>query len=146
MKPSALFTPQEETLLIEAIRRAEKATSGEIRIHVENHCSGEVLDRAVAVFDSLGMRETEARNGVLIYVALKDRRSAIIGDRGVNAHVGREFWQAAAEAMNARFAAGHFAEGIETAIGMLAEELRGHFPYQPDDVNELPDEISYGNN
>ncbi len=144
MKPSELFRPDEERAIVEAIRLAETSTSAEIRVHIENRCPGEVLDRAVAVFDRLEMRRTERRNGVLIYVALKDRRSAIIGDEQVNRLVSGAFWQERVAEMNGRFSQGSFSEGIVGAIDALRKALEVHFPHQPDDVNELPDDISFG--
>lgn len=144
MKPTALFRPEEERAIVEAIRRAEQSTSAEIRVHIENRCPGEVLDRAVAVFDRLEMRRTERRNGVLIYVALKDRLSAMIGDTNVNRLVHREFWQERIAAMGKPFSEGRFSEGICEAIDALRGELEVHFPAGPENVNELPDEISFG--
>ncbi len=144
MKPSELFRPDEERAIVEAIRLAEKSTSAEIRVHIENRCPGEVLDRAVAVFDRLEMRRTERRNGVLIYVALKDHRSAIIGDEQVNRLVPDTFWQELVAGMNGRFSQGRFSGGIVEAIEALRQVLDEHFPHRPDDENELPDDISFG--
>jgi uncharacterized membrane protein len=144
MKPSELFAPDEVKTIVEAIRRAERHTSAEIRVHVENRCPGEVLDRAVAVFDRLEMRRTERRNGVLIYVALKDRRAAMIGDENVNRLVHREFWLERVAGMGGHFARGSFAEGIREAVEALQSKLEMHFPHHSNDVNELPDDISFG--
>ncbi len=141
---SKLLTAQEQTLVVEAIRAAEKATSAEIRVHIENHCKGDVLDRAAEVFSYLKMDRTELRNGVLIYVAVKDRKTAIIGDQGINRYVHREFWNICYKALSSHFASGDFAGGLCAAIKLLPDELREHFPHQSNDVNELPDEISFG--
>jgi len=143
MKPSTLLSPEGRRSIVEAIRRTERATSAEIRVHIEQRCPGPVLDRAVAVFERLGMHATAARNGVLIYVGLKDRASAIIGDKSVNEAVRPDFWSGTVAAMNAEFAAGRFAEGILGAIVALEGELVARFPIEVDDRNELPDDISF---
>ena len=144
MKPAALFSEEEIALLTETIRRVEQASSVEIRVHVENHCPVHVLDRAVAVFEKLDMRETDSRNGILIYAALKDRVSAIIGDENVNRYAHREFWLEANREMNGYFVRRRFSEGIRRAIEHVGQELAAHLPCLPDDRNELPDDISFG--
>lgn len=141
---SKLFTPEQQAQIVAAIQSAERCSSAEIRVHIENHCKGDVLDRAVDVFAELKMNQTELRNGVLIYVAVKDRKTAIIGDVNINKCVKRDFWQQCYAAMKECFAASDFTSGICSAIGLLETELQGHFPYQSDDVNELSDEISFG--
>ena len=90
------------------------------------------------------MDRTELRNGVLIYVAVKDRKTAIIGDQGINQYVHREFWDTCYRTMSSHFTIGDFSGGLCAAIGLLPRELCEHFPHQSDDVNELPDEISFG--
>ena len=107
---SKLLDRQAQEQVVEAIREAERATSAEIRVHIENHCRGDVLDRATEVFSELKMDRTELRNGVLIYVAVKDRKTAIIGDSGINRYVRREFWDTCYRAMSGHFAAGDFVE------------------------------------
>ena len=141
---SKLLSAQEQRQVMETIRAAEKATSAEIRVHIENHCKGDVLDRATEVFSRLKMDRTELRNGVLIYVAVKDRKTAIIGDQGINRYVHREFWDTCYKTMSSHFANGDFTGGLCAAIELLPGELCEHFPHQSDDVNELPDEISFG--
>ena len=144
MKPSALFNEEEERGIIDAIRRVEQECSVEIRVHVENHCPGRVLDRAAGIFDKLGMSQTEARNGILIYVALADRVSALIGDINVDKHTGADFWQETDHKMNGYFSRRRFAEGIAWAIARIGEELKSHFPTTWKNKNELPDDISFG--
>ena len=143
--PRNLFSAKDKETLIQAIKEAEKRSSAEIRIHIENHCSGAVLDRATAVFHKLDMHKTELRNGVLIYLALKDRQTAIIGDQGINAMVSRDFWKNCYDSMAKHFAEGDFVGGIVSAIKNFQDDLGKLFPHQPDDVNELSDEISFGN-
>lgn len=143
MKPSAYFTPEQKAAMVSAIREAEKNTSGEIRVHIENHTSKNILDRAAQVFAELKMHKTALRNGVLIYVALKDHRLAILGDAGINAKVPENFWDQIKNQMTDRFKAGNICEGICEAILASGRQLKAFFPYQPDDVNELSDEVSF---
>jgi len=127
-----------------AVMEAEKNTSGEIRVHIDNHCQGEVMDQAAWWFKKLKMHKTELRNGVLFYLAVKDRKFAILGDAGINAVTGDNYWDRIKEEMLAEFREGNFAQGLHRGILMAGEQLREHFPYQKDDVNELSDDISFG--
>lgn len=137
------FTPEQKQQIVEAIREAEHATSGEIRVHLEEHCKGDVLDRAAYLFETLGMHQTAARNGVLIYLAVKDRKFAIIGDAGINAVVEEHFWEDVKHLMAEHFKRGEFVAGLTKAIGRTGNKLKKHFPFQANDVNELSDEISF---
>lgn len=141
---ASLFSKQQQDQIIAAIKSAETKSSAEIRVHIENRCKGDVLDRAVEVFSQLKMNETALRNGVLIYVAVKDRKTAIIGDLNINKYVEKGFWDKSYSEMKACFSKEDFTGGICKAVGMLEVELKEHFPYQSDDVNELSDEISFG--
>ena len=138
------FTQENKQRIVDAIREAELNTSGEIRVHIENKCSGEVLDRAVDLFHKLKMEQTRQRNGVLLYVAMKSHKVAIIGDEGVNAVVPDDFWNGIIDRAVKQFAQGQYAEGIAEAVTAVGEVLKQHFPYRNDDINELPDEISFG--
>jgi len=138
------FTKEQKEAIKQAVQQAEKETSGEIRVHVENTCEGDVLDRAATVFDKLGMVQTELRNGVLFYVALKSHKFAILGDLGINSKVPQNFWESTKEIIIEHFKKGLFAEGLIEGITMAGKELKQWFPYQTDDVNELPDDISFG--
>jgi uncharacterized membrane protein len=134
-----------DTSFIEdAIKKAEKKTSAEIRVFIEPHCREIILDRTAYIFFKLKMNETQLRNGVLIYIASKDRQCAIMGDRGITAHVGKDFWQSVVNELTGHFANGKMKEGIEHAIDRIATEMAIHFPCQPGDVNELPDEVVTG--
>ena len=143
MHPSKQFTSEEKEQIVQAIRDAEKATSGEIRVHLENHCTKPVLDRTAQVFAELKMHKTALRNGVLIYVALKDKQFAIIGDAGINAKVADNFWDSTKNLMLEEFRQGKLCEGICRGIREVGQQLKSYFPYQSDDVNELSDEISF---
>jgi uncharacterized membrane protein len=137
------FTPEEEVRIIAAIQEAERNTSGEIRVHIEKACKGELLEEAAKTFQRLGMHETEARNAVLIFLAPERREFAIIGDKGINQVVPPDFWQAERDLMLGYFRQGAFAQGICAAIEQVGEKLKEFFPFQADDTNELPDDISY---
>ncbi|NVJ47816.1 MAG: TPM domain-containing protein [Cytophagia bacterium] len=141
------FSSEQKKRIKAAIEEAELNTSGEIRVHLENHCKSEnVLDRAAQVFAQLKMHETEARNGVLIYMAVRDHKFAIIGDGGINAKVEEDFWDTTKEKMLARFKAGELTQGLVDGILCAGERLKQFFPYQKDDINELSDDISFGKN
>jgi len=137
------FSKAEELQILNAIREAESNTSGEIRVHIENNCKTEVLDRAAQIFDLLKMQKTELRNGVLFYLAIRDRKFAILGDVGINAKVPEDFWDNIKEFMLEHFKKGEFAIGLSQGIIQAGEQLKKHFKHQDDDVNELSDEISY---
>ena len=140
------FTLREQEEIRLAIKSAEHDTSGEIRVHVENSCKGDVLDRAAFVFRQLGMEKTELRNGVLIYLAIKHRKFAIIGDGGINNVVPAGFWDAIQNEMLDSFRRNEFCTGLCKAISAVGENLKKYFPYQKEDVNELADDISFGGN
>ena len=146
--PSArnFFSTEQQQVVIEAIKTAELGTSGEIRIHLENHTRKEPLLRAEEVFHQIGMDKTELRNGILIYVAVKDHKLAIVGDKGINDIVGNDFWNKEKELMIEHFKQEQYVEGLTLAIELIGEQLREHFPYQSNDVNELPDDLSFNDN
>jgi uncharacterized membrane protein len=143
-KAEDFFTKEDKEKIVEAIKSAEKNTSGELRVHLENSLKGDVLDRAAFLFQKLGMHNTEKRNGVLFYLAVKDRKFAIIGDAGINAVTPENFWDEIKDRMVSCFIKDNFAEGLIHGIDMAGEALKKYFPYQSDDVNELSDEISFG--
>jgi len=141
-----LFSKDEEQWIKQAIMNAELDTSGEIRVHIENTCNGDVMDRAAFVFEKLNMHKTKLRTGVLIYLAVKNRKFAIIGDKGINKVVPGNFWDDIKQRMLNHFRNGEFTKGITEAIRMAGNQLKDHFPYQSDDKNELSDEVSFGKN
>ncbi len=144
MSASDFLNKDQKTLVENAIREAELNTSGEIRVHIETEIKGDVLDRAAYLFEYLGMHKTEQRNGVLFYLATKNRKFAILGDAGINSKVAADFWDRIKEQMGASFALGKFAEGLSQGIITAGEQLKTHFPFEKNDVNELSDEISFG--
>ncbi len=138
------FTEEDKQLIKNAILNAELDTSGEIRVHIENTCKGDAMDRAAFIFEKLHMHKTQLRNGVLIYLAIKNRKFAIIGDIGINQKVPDGFWDKIKQTMLNHFRNGEFADGLAEAIKMTGEKLKEHFPYQKDDIDELSNDISYG--
>lgn len=144
MKPVPILSQEQQLKIVDAIVKAEDCTSGEIRVHVEPKCKIDPVARAVKVFDRLEMYDTAARNGVLIYLAYETRACAIIGDVAINEAIPAGFWEGILAEMQAAFAKGNFTEGIIAAVEAVGEALSEYFPYQSDDVNEQPDEISFG--
>jgi len=138
------FSREEKEQIKSAIKQAELNTSGEIRVHLDNYCREDVMDRAAWWFGKLEMHRTEQRNGVLFYLAVKDQKFAILGDGGINALTPDDFWDSIREKMAGCFAEGDFVGGLEAGILMTGEALKDNFPYQEGDVNELPDDISFG--
>jgi uncharacterized membrane protein len=139
------FNKDEEARIVSAVKEAELKTSGEIRIHVEKHSKLDPMKRAVEMFEKLGITKTEQRNGVLIYIATVDHKFAIIGDKGINEAVPADFWETTKELMAMQFKAGNLTEGIIAGIKNAGIQLKAFFPYEKGDVNELSDNISYGN-
>ena len=143
MSARMFFSKEEQQKIVSAIKEAELNTSGEIRVHIENRCKGETLERAAEMFYELKMDHTAARNGILFYLAVKDRRFAIIGDEGINRNVEHDFWNDIKDEMTSKFKEGQFAEGLVSGILKCGNKLKQYFPYQENDVNELSDEISF---
>lgn len=146
-KRKEFFTHEENEMILQSIRNAEKQTSGEIRVYIENHCKYvNPMDRAGEIFFNLKMDQTKDRNGVLLYIALRDRQLAIFGDEGIHREVGKEFWEKEALQMISEFKSDHYAEGIASVVTHIGEALKTHFPYEGEaDKNELPDDIVFGN-
>ncbi|HBH05368.1 MAG TPA: hypothetical protein DDX92_02045 [Flavobacteriales bacterium] len=137
------FTEQEKQRLKSAIKEAENNTSGEIRVHIEQKCGEDVLDRAAFLFGQLKMHETKLRNGVLFYLAISDHKFAILGDLGINNKVPEGFWDEIKDDLLENFKAGAFTEGLEKGIIKAGNQLKSHFPLADDDENELDDDITF---
>jgi uncharacterized membrane protein len=140
--PSRFFTDHEKEIIRKAVEDAESTTSGEIRTHLDRRCPGEPLEAARAWFDKLGMRATRERNGVLLYLAIADRKFALYGDEGIHGKLPQGTWERLRDAMLAEFAGDRFAEGIALAVREIGEALKTHFPHRANDVDELSDDIS----
>lgn len=141
--PSKFFTDAEKETIRRAIESAEASTSGEIRVHVDPACAGDPLQAARDWFDRLGMRATSARNGVLLYLAIADRKMALYGDEGIDGVLPEGSWERLRDGMLAEFKNDRFAEGIAAAVVSLGETLKARFPRSGDaDRNELADDLS----
>lgn len=141
-----LFTEAENEQIVNAIQEAERQTSGEIRIFIESRCKYvDALDRATEIFNNLQMGKTELRNGVLFYLAVKDKQLAIFADKGIHEAAGNNYWQNAVKDIISVFTKDSLVAGITTSIYKIGQALKEHFPYDKDvDKNELPDEIVFG--
>ncbi len=125
-----------------AIRHAEQGSSGEIRIHVLRECDGELFEQGKRIFERLGMTKTRERNGILFLLELKNRRFAILGDKGIHEKVPADFWEEIRVKLWEHFHEGRFVEGLVAGIERCGEKLKAFFPHRPDDRNEVPDEIT----
>ncbi|MBW3467400.1 TPM domain-containing protein [Arthrospiribacter ruber] len=143
--PEKLFSASDRSSIIAAIKAAERKTSGELQVHIENHCSDDVMDRAAEVFEILKMHKTKERNAVLFYLAIEDHKFAILGDCGINAVVPENFWVEIKDMMIDQFKKGAYTQGLCKGIELSGQALQKHFPFdRKGDINELPDEISFG--
>ena len=127
--------------IVAEIRAAEKKTSGEIRVFITHKHTLDPAAAAKKAFEKIGMTNTRLRNGVLIFVAPRSHKFAVIGDKGVHERCGDDFWKILAAEMEGHFKKSDFSTGIIHGIHKTGELLALHFPPQPGDVNELPDEI-----
>jgi len=138
-----LKTIDQERVLA-AIREAERRTSGEVRVSVSPFFWGSVRRVAERAFNRMGMRATKDRNGILFFIVPARRRFTVLGDEGIHARVGQDFWEALAVVLSEHFRKGEFTKGLVKAIEAAGEKLAEHFPYDAAaDVNELPDEIEF---
>ncbi len=139
-----LFNPEQESRVIQAIQEAERQTSGEIRVHIDNRHSGDVMKIAKQAFHRLGMDQTTERNGVLIFILPNMKAFAILGDEGIDRVVPEDFWSAERDILEKYFRKEDFEGGVCEVVQQIGEKLKEHFPYDEEtDENELPDDISY---
>ena len=138
------LTTKEEQEIIEAIRIAERKTSGEIRVHIEQKCNMDIYEHALEVFHLLKMDNTKQQNGVLIYVALDNKAFVIYGDKGINDIVGSDFWNSTRDKIVSQFKSGNFKQGLIEGVTEAGKVLADHFPWQHGDHNELDNTISKG--
>jgi uncharacterized membrane protein len=143
-KTEDFLTKAEEQEIVQAIALAEKNTSGEIRVHIEENSQKPPLERAQEVFHYLKMDNTELRNGVLFYICMQSRTFAVIGDKGINDVVENDFWDCTKDLVLTNFKAGRYKEGLIAGITRAGERLKKHFPFEDSDTNELSNEISRG--
>ena len=145
-KKKEFFSHDEQDRIVNAIRQAEQQTSGEIRVYTESRCRFvNPLDRAAEIFWGLKMDKTNDHNGVLVYVAMKDRQFAILADQGIHQKVGQVFWNQEVSVMQQHFSNAHPAEALEAVVTDIGQALKTHFPYdRSNDKNELPDDMVFG--
>ncbi|TNE74082.1 TPM domain-containing protein [bacterium] len=146
MAVEGFLSDSEEQAVVEAITAAELKTSGEIRLHVENRCKGDAIERVKKVFSELGMYNTKDRNAVLIYIALLDHKLVVWGDEGIHTQVGQHFWDSEVAAILNAFKNKRFKEGLVDLILHIGEKLSSLFPHQKDDIDELDNSISKNDN
>jgi uncharacterized membrane protein len=139
----AFLSAKEEKQIIAAIKEAEKNTSGEIRIHIDEVSETDVFIRAKQAFIILEMDKTKNHNGVLFYVSVKDSKFAICGDIGIDKVTPDDFWEEIKDTVISHFKRSEFVDGLVKGVEMAGESLKKYFPYKDDDLDELPDEISY---
>ena len=146
MSAEKKFSEEDRKKILATIQEAERNTSGEIRLFVEDTCKGEVLDRAAFIFRELRMHETKSRNGVLFYLAVKDHKFAILGDSGIHSTVHKDFWDNIKLEMQNHLTTGDFVTAFSIGIRMAGNGLKKNFPFDKGDKNELSDDIVFGSN
>lgn len=142
-----LFSEEEISSVVAAIKNAEMQTSGELRVFIESRCKYvDAIDRAKQIFSNLEMQKTEQRNAVLFYMAVNDRQLAIFADEGIHQAVGAEFWKKSVADAISKISEKNVVPGVVKALEQIGAALKEHFPYYKEvDRNELPDEIVFGN-
>ncbi|MFY7964904.1 MAG: TPM domain-containing protein [Chitinophagaceae bacterium] len=144
-KAEDYFTPHQKKIIVDAIKQAERQTSGEVRVFIEIKCEYvNAIDRAKELFEKLDMHNTEERNAVIVYVALKHKQLAVFADAGIYQKTGVKFWNDNVQSMLSHFNKEDYVEGIETVVLAIGKALNTYFPFDKSDVNELPDDIVFG--
>ncbi len=143
MKAKDFFNAKEQKQLVDLIQKIEQKTSGELRVHIEDHCEINVLERAKEVFSRLEMNKTKLKNGVLLYIALEPKSLSIIGDTAIHQKVGQYFWNGTVEQLRDRFSKKEYLKGVKEAVEAIGEQLINYFPFNGENKNELPNEISF---
>lgn len=144
MPTTRLFSDHDVALIKNAIAAAEKRTSGELKVYIDDQCKSDVLEKALLVFRKLNMHQTKLQNGVLIYVAIKDHKLAIIGDTAIHQRVTDNFWQSTRNLMLDHFAKGDYVNGLIHGIDEAGKALQTYFPVSKDDSNELSNDVIFG--
>ncbi|HLR77344.1 MAG TPA: TPM domain-containing protein [Balneolaceae bacterium] len=144
MSETNFLTQEQEQQVVRAIADAEHETSAEIRVHIEDRCQMDPVERAAKVFHKLGMNHTKQKNGVVIYVATEDKKAAVFGGKGIHEQIDENYWSDVLNIIITHFKDQNFAEGLSKAVEAVGKKLKELFPAPADDTNELSDEISYG--
>lgn len=143
MNAKFFFSEAQQQEVVAAIAAAEMNTSGEIRLHLVDACKKDPKEEAIAVFEKLGMTSTERRNGVLIFLAVQDKKFAIVGDKGIDEVVPADFWDSIRDEILLHFKQGDYLTGLKQGIAHVGEKLKVHFPFWDNDQNELSNDISF---
>jgi uncharacterized membrane protein len=145
--PSAknFFSAEQLKQIESAIKSAEENSSGEICVHIENKCKADAVECATRIFHKLKMHKTELRNGVMFFLAVLDKKFAVIGDEGIHKNVPEGFWDLVRDKMGEQFKQEKFTEGLCQAIEMTGKELKKYFPHSASDKNELSNEVTFDN-
>ena len=145
MRTNEFLSKIDHDRIISTIREAEEKTSGEIRVFVQRgNLKGDALRAAQRQFRNLGMQKTKERNGVLIFVAPRVRKFAVIGDEGVHQKCGEKYWTSLVDSMREHFQKEDFTQALLEAIERTGELLGRHFPKRGGGPNELPDAVLEG--
>lgn len=142
MNLDSVITEEVKQRIEHAIMLAEKGTSAEVRVHIEDECKEDALDRAAHVFAHLEMHKTALRNGVLIYAALGNKKMAILGDAGINKHMQQKDWDVIKEHILEQFRNDNIEKGLIAGLEDVGELLHRHFPIASNDTNELPNRVT----
>jgi uncharacterized membrane protein len=138
----AFLSDEDLEAVMRAVAQAERDTSAEIRVHLDHRCPGDALQRAIKIFERLGMHKTAQRNGVLVYISVTDRKLAIVGDTGIHERVGEAYWEGLVAGVLLRMREQGPRDGLLHALAEVGRALGHHFPRRPGDQNELSDEVS----
>jgi len=141
MRTKEFLGKLEHDRIATAIATAEATTSGEIRVFIQRGKVADAVSAARTQFERLGMTQTRERNAVLVFIAPRAQKFAVIGDRGVYEKCGEPFWEALTQAMRPHFQEQRFTDAIVHAVREAGSLLAQHFPRRPDDRNELPDSV-----
>jgi uncharacterized membrane protein len=145
MRSREFLSKLEHNRIVQAIRNAEAKTSGEIRAFIQRgKLNADPLVAAQKKFHQLRMHTTRERNAVLIFVAPRAHKFAVVGDKAIHQKCGDEFWQRIVDGMRVHFQNEKFSHALVEAINEIGELLAAHFPKTPGNANELPDQIVEG--
>ena len=145
MRSREFLSKLEHDRIVHAIREAESKTSGEIRVYVQSgKLSGDPLTAAQKKFHQLGMHKTREQNAVLIFVAPRAHKFAVVGDKAIHKKCGDEFWQRIVEGMRTHFQNEKFSHALIEAISEIGKLLAAHFPKTLGNANALPDDVIEG--
>ncbi|MFL6500026.1 MAG: TPM domain-containing protein [Candidatus Udaeobacter sp.] len=142
MRTREFLSKLEHDRIIQAIQEAESKTSGEIRVLIQRgKLKSDPLVAAQRKFHRLGMHKTRERNAVLILVAPRVHKFAVVGDQAIHERCGDELWQRIVEKMRTHFQNEKFNDALIGAVKEIGTVLESHFPKTSDDMDELPNDV-----